>query len=179
MSENKDNSLNEYNFPIANEQTKKIKDQLKCICKIMINDEIKATGFFCNINYDISKEPSIFLITNNHVLNETDIKSDKIIKIFFYDNERLNNREVKIGRDRIVYTSEKYDITFIEMNKEKEEISNYLELDRKIFQRNSNFFYLENSIYILHFLENEIPSASFGVLKKEENPQNNYELIHN
>ena len=154
------------NAPLTNEQKNTIKDQLKCICKIYINDKKKVTGFFCNIINNHSKELLPVLITNNSLFNKNDEESEKTIKISFYDNENLKQKEIKIENERKVYTSEKYDITIIEIKKEKDEINNYyLELDSNIFQDNINDLYSQNSIYLLGYPENK--SHQF-ILKKKK-----------
>ena len=156
------------NAPLTNEQKNTIKDQLKCICKIYINDKKKVTGFFCNIINNHSKELLPVLITNNSLFNKNDEESEKTIKISFYDNENLKQKEIKIENKRKVYTSEKYDITIIEIKKEKDEINNYMELDPNIFQDNINDLYSQNSIYILGYPENKSPSIYF---EEEKNPK--------
>ena len=56
------------------------KQQANSLCQIT-NKNIKASGFLCRI-------PNVqnpVLITNNHVLNKTDIKPGKKIDIYFTD----------------------------------------------------------------------------------------------
>ena len=89
---------------------------------------------------------------------------------------KLIHKNIKIDKDRKVYTSEKFDTTIIEIKKEKDEIYNYLELDNDIFEDNSNVLYYNNTIYILHYPGNKIASISYGILKK--NKGINYEIIH-
>ena len=151
MSEDKkEKLLAGYPSYITIDQTKTILNQLEnCICKIFVDDGSKATGFFCNLKYDNKEMP--ILITNNHVLNEDNIKLNKIIKIGLNgknDKNKLIHKDIKIDKDRLVYTSEKFDITIIEIKKEKDEIYNYLELDNDIFEDNSNVLYYNNTIYI-------------------------------
>ena len=58
---------------ISKEQTNKIINQLNtCVCKINKSNGDNATGFFCKISFSYSFLP--VLITNNHVLNEEDIR---------------------------------------------------------------------------------------------------------
>ena len=70
------------NNPIINiEQTKQIIWQLQNnICKIY-SDSGNGTGFFCKIPYPDQFKLLPVLITNNHVLNEEDIKLFKTIKL--------------------------------------------------------------------------------------------------
>ena len=90
MEENNEKLLDTYPLPVTIEQTKTIEKQLEnCICKIFITEGGKGTGFFWNIKYDNSTESLPVLITNNHILNENNIKSDQIIKISFLDKEQI------------------------------------------------------------------------------------------
>ena len=67
------------------------------------------------------------LITNNHILNENDIKNNKII------NLRINNevRKIEIDNLRKKYTNpdENIDITIIEKRPYKDGMHKYLEVD--------------------------------------------------
>ena len=169
--------LEDYPTYISIEQTKTILEQLEnCICRIYMNDGGKGTGFFCNIKYENTNKSFPALITNYHVLNENDIKPDKQFKISFYHNKKLENKDIKIGKNRLVYTSKKYDTTIIELKDEKDDIKKFLEIDQRIFQDNSNVLFYGNSAYVLHFPGNKSASVSYGVIKKNEN--SNYQLIH-
>jgi hypothetical protein len=62
----------------------------KCVCKIYLgNGKIgTGTGFFCEIPFHNKFLP--VLITNNHILDENDTKTGKIIKLSIYD---INNKK--------------------------------------------------------------------------------------
>ena len=146
----KEKLLAGYPSYITIDQTKTILNQLEnCICKIFVDDGSKATGFFCNIKHN-NKE-MLALITNNHVLNEDNIKLNNIIKICYNNKNELIYKDIIINKDRIVYSSKEYDTTIIEIKKEKDDIYNYLEVDKNIFQDNSNILYYNNTIYILMY----------------------------
>ena len=72
--------------PVSIKSTEIILDQMKnCVCKIHIGGT-KASGFFTKIPY---KEQLLsVLITNNHVLGESDLTTGKTISI------SLNNEEI-------------------------------------------------------------------------------------
>ena len=53
------------------------------------------------------------LITNNHLLNEDDIKINKDIEISFYNDKII--KILKINDSRKIYTNENLDITIIEI----------------------------------------------------------------
>ena len=183
MSEIKEEKLlDEYPSYITIEETKRIIDQLQnCICQVYISNGGKGTGFFCNIKHKDYNKYIPVLITNNHSLGENDIKIDKTIKIALNEkNEYGSNKQIyidiKIDKDRLVYTSKKYDTTIIEIKKEKDGIKNFLEIDQRMFQENSNVIYYGNSIYLLHYPGNKPAFVSYGIIKCNE--QNNHEIIH-
>ena len=125
--------------PISLQKQKDITRQMeKCICKIHKNGN-NGTGFFAQIPYKNSQIG--VLITNNHVLGENDIQSNKTITF------SINNviKDFKIGNERKKYTSTKYDTTIIEI-KESDELKNnieYLEID------DANLQYIKKVINLL------------------------------
>ena len=145
--------------PVSIEGTEKIISQMKnSICKIYKSN---GTGFFCNIPY--KNDNFKVLITNHHVINEKYIKDNKIIKISLYDDKEekdleLNNREI--------YLNEEYDLTIIEIQNSDKINVNYLELDDNIFKDNSEFYYENNSIYILHYQNMDKALVSYGIIIK-------------
>ena len=108
--------------PVDLDGTKKIVSQMEeCICKIVNDDGRKGTGFFCRIPFPDEENLLKVLITNNHVLNENDIKNDKIIKFKIYNKEKKKEekKEIKIDNSRKKFTiknkEEGIDITIIEI----------------------------------------------------------------
>ena len=153
-----DDSLNIVSLEVL---SKIIEQMKKCICKINILSlygQIFGTGFFCYIPYNNKKFP--VMITNNHIINENNIKENEFISI------ELNKKAKKINLkdNRIIYTNEKYDITIIEIIPEKDLIYYFLELDETIFKSESETPHMNKSIYLLQY-DNK---ASFGILKNIE-----------
>ena len=144
--------------PISLKGIKNIVEQMEnSICKIYKNEK-KGTGFICKIS-DI-----LYLITNNHILNEEDIEENKIIDI------SINNKykKIKIDKERKKYTNEELDITFIEIKQNEDNIYNYLEIDEEDINEkkdNIELEYRNKSIYILHYPRGEL-SISCGVIKE-------------
>ena len=105
------------------------------------------------------------MITNNHIINEDNIKQNQFISI------ELNNETKKINLkdNRIIYTNREYDITIIEIIPEKDLIYYFLELDERIFDKDIQFFKNMN-IYTLQ-CNNKV---SFGILKKTKE----YNILH-
>ena len=104
----------------------------KSICKIKCNDYESGTGFFLNI-INVNEWNSLSLkaiVTNNHILKEDDLLNGKKIK-FSLNNKK--NYEILIDESRKTYTSEKYDISIIEMKqKDGIAIDSFLEIDSRV-----------------------------------------------
>ena len=145
--------------PVGIEGTKKIINQLiNCICKIKIKDG-SGTGFFLKFNF--GKKEIKVLMTNYHILNETDLEANKEINLLLNDEKEVII--LKIGIKRKIYFNKDYDITLIE-TKDDDNIKNYLELDEKLFKDNSEIIYLNKSIYILQYPNGKNACVSYGIL---------------
>ena len=158
-------------FPIIIEQEKNI-------CKIESNKSEKiGTGFLCYIPFPDKYNLLPVLITNNHVLEKEDISNKNIVKFDIYKDKQKINYEILIDDSRKTYTNEKYDITIIEILKEKDgiEASSFLELDQLIYH-NYNNIYKDKPIYLLHY-QNESCEYSPGVIKRIKN--DNFTIEHN
>ena len=165
----KEKSIENYPKPITIEGTIKIVDQLKnCICKIQ-NKNGNGTGFFCEIPY--KKEKLKVLITNNHIIDEEIIKKYERITVSL--NNDKEHKKIEL-RNKKIYTNKEYDTTIIEINSEKKNINNYLELDEQIFEDNIN----NKSVYILqypNYSDGQRAAVSYGIIK---NIQDKFNLIH-
>ena len=139
----------------------------KSMCKInyekIEDNEIKkgnATGFFCKIdNFPIKYG----LFTNNHVLDENDIKKGNIINIE-YNNKK---KKIKIDEKRRTFTDEELDYTCIELYK-SDNIKDYFEIDPILFKNKKS---INNSdIFILQYPEGNELSFSYGkIISLEDN----------
>ena len=171
----KEKYLEDYPIPITAESTEIILNQMKkCICKIYMDNGSKGTGFFCKVPFPDKDHLVPFLITNNHIINESYLKKDKRID-FTINNDRIEKKLV-IGNRR-VYTSELYDSTIIEIFENKDDIKDFLELD---FDINSEFFnnkYINKSNYTLQYPNNEKVSVSYGIIKAID-LLNNHNITH-
>ena len=151
--------------------------QLSLIQKQMENSIFKiekkgltGTGFICEIpnNNQITSA----LVTCNHVLGSDDISIGKMITWIFYNKEVKN---IKIYKNRAVFTSIKYDITIIELKPNEFIFDNLLKLDYDIFEKiNLNDIYQNEIIYAISFSYGLKPIYSFGVIK---NINNNNSII--
>ena len=118
----------------------------------------KGTGFFSVINnYPIK----CVLFTNNHVLNENDIKIRNAINIEYYNNKSYIKKKIEINEKRRVFTNKELDFT-----NELDGIKNYFKIDSILLDNN-----LKNSdIFILQYLVGNELSFSYGkILSIKEN----------
>ena len=155
--------IEDYPKPVAMETMEIILSQMKnSICKIYNREDGKGSGFFCMIQYENKKIPT--LITNNHVINEKYLEKYKQISISL--NNDKNNKTITLDNNRIKYFSEKYDVAMIEI-KNKDNINNnqYLELDDNIYKEIGNDYFANNPIYNISYQNGEKVYASFGLTK--------------
>ena len=160
---------NLYPKPVSIEATEKILNQMKnSICKIILEDGKEGTGFFCKIPKGNKYDLLPVLITNNHLIDEWELKKYKNkIKISINSNEY---KEIDLS-DRITFTSKEYDITIIEI-KEKDIVNINLEIDENVIDDKNKLFDGE-SIYIFHYNENKNISVSYSILKNLNDDNNN------
>ena len=173
--EDKEKIIKDSIMPISLQKQQEITKQMeKCICKLHTSGG-NGTGFFAKIPYKLSKINA--LITNNHVLNSMDIATDKVIT-FSISN---NIKDIKIGKERIIYTNEKYDITIIEI-KECDDLKDtieYLEIDdinlktikesyKQFSNEHFNNLYKNESLYVLNYLGGKEIVVSYGLFKQLE-----------
>ena len=164
------------NYPkyISLDCTEKIMDQMKSkVCKLKLNNGTKGSGFFCKIPFQNKMIP--VLITNNHIIDEKELNNENQ-KIYFstYNNKELNqkNPEYIELKNRMKYTSVEYDITIIEV-KESDNIKDFLDLELE----KNNVHYNKETIYILHYPNDENISVSYGIINNIREDKK-YEFIH-
>ncbi len=133
MEENHDDYIAEKdleNHPkgISLEQMEVFPNQMKnSICKIKCK-EGHATGFLCLIPNPSKSKTFPVLVTNNHVLNEEDIRDNQIIE-FSINNDSIK-KKIVIDSLRKTYTSREYDTTFIEVKENDNlDLKSFLEID--------------------------------------------------
>ena len=123
------------------------------VCKITCSDgKSTGTGFFCKIPFPDNYKFLPVLITNNHILNENDLTKDNRIN-FTLNNNKLSY-SIFIDDSRKVDTSDKYDVTIIELReKDGIELNSFIELDDEIdiLKGNIKTFYKNKEVYLLHY----------------------------
>ena len=146
---------------IPYESIKEIKKQMnRGICKIILNERNRGTGFFCKIPFPDRTNMKEVLITNYHLIDEEYIKTNTSIKI------NIKGSEININlKDRIIFPNKEYDTTIIEI-KESDNIKYFLKLHEKIINdiiknKNENYDFIGKTIYITHYPSTEL-SMSIG-----------------
>ena len=163
-------------IPISFKEMEKITSQMrKCVCKIYIRDLIyKGTGFFCYIPIDNEKRIPV-LMTNYHILDKSQIKRGGNITISIQND--LIYKVINLDEERQLFTSEKADITIIEIIPKKDDIYDFLEIDSEI--KNKEMFYhhkeFKQFVYLLSYPNGEDIAVSMG---KIESFRDNNDLIH-
>ena len=151
--------------PIGLEQMDIIRQKMeKSICKIKCPKGGFGTGFFCKIPFPNEFNLLPLLITNNHVLDETDIKIGNSF-IFSLKNDELIFK-ILFHNKRKTYTNKQYDITMIEL-KQNDKLKGYsfLEIDDNVFMDNPNNYYPKKTIYLIHYPNGQKVEFSSGVIK--------------
>jgi V8-like Glu-specific endopeptidase len=161
-----------YPKPVTIEGTKKILHQMETsICKIHKKNGQKGTGFFVEISYDKIIIP--VMITNYHILDEDYLKKNEEIKISLNDDTII--KTIKLNEKRRIYSNRKFDTTIIEIKPEKDNITDFMELDDNIFKEDSNILYNRQSIYIIHYEKGEKAKVSYAIM---ENGKEEYNIVH-
>ena len=150
-------------IPVSLAGMKKILFQMEnCICKIYLKNGKIGTGFFCKIPFNNNLLTVLF--TNNHILNENDIKVNSIIKLSI--NNEVKKIEIDNLRKKYTNPDENIDVTIIEIRPNEDGIYNYLEIDENEIYKNKENIELEyrmESIFILHYPRGEL-NVSYGLV---------------
>ena len=101
------------------------------------------------------------LFTNNHILNETNIKKNKIIYFEIFKDSKYIDQKIEIGSNRKVYTNKALDYTCIEILK-SDNINNYFEIDPDLIELGNPDYLKDNDIFILQYPLGNNLSFSYG-----------------
>ena len=128
----------EYPKSITIQFHQKILEQMneinKSICYINNNKEV---GLFCYIKNKNKKIPVI--IINNYIKNQEYLNITEVL---------LNNTKVKIDIENIIYKDKINNISIIKIKNNHKNIK-YIELDDKLYEKESEAYYINESIYII------------------------------
>jgi len=167
--------------PIKKDEIFSLFKMEKSMCKISFENkkgqECQGSGFFCEFDFNFPIKYALF--TNNHVLNELNIKIGKTIhfecleKSLFNSSDNIVKKKIKITDKRKVFTNEKLDYTCIELFK-SDGILDYFKIDSNIFEYDKNDL-INNDIFILQFPNGNDLSFSYGrILSLKDNT-----MLHN
>ena len=150
-----------------------LKKKENCFCKIIGNKV--GTGFFCKIKYKNTLIP--VLITTYQIVDDKYIEENNYVK--FYMNKKYQIIH-NINKEDILYSSpnkeDKYDIIIIKLKENDGYVVNYLEIDEDIFKNNSELYYKNEPIYILHYPNSEKAKVSYS--EKGLEKINDYDMKH-
>ena len=86
------------------------------ICKIY--SDVIGTGFFCKIEFNDKKIP--VLMTNFHVINDAFLERNEYLKVYIKNDYHIIN----INKNSKIYSSQRYDLMIIKLNKDNKDIKN-------------------------------------------------------
>ena len=133
-NEIKEGIIKGHGSPVSKNDLKNLFEMEKSMCKIITEnsngEEVKGSGFFCEIDNYIIKYA---LFTNNHILNN--IKVGDIINIEYLEDNVYKEKKIKIDEKRKAYTNKELDYTCIELFK-SDNIKNFFKIDPKIINDN-------------------------------------------
>ena len=172
MAETIDISIN----PISFEQTKKILEQMgNYICKIIIDNDTKGTGFLCKIPLHGDNKLTPVLITNNNVINDDILARKKDITIESFCTSSIKRKKINLS-NRTAYNNKKLGISIIEIvNKDGFKNINMFELDEDMLSGKTDKF-IDKSIYMIHSNQ-ETLYVSYGLVNDIGKNQS-YNFMH-
>ena len=171
-----ENYLENYPKMVFINETETLLRQMKNnVCQVCTKGT-NGTGFFCKIPLAEGNYMPVF-ITSNHVINADYLRKEKNIIIQMNDGKKNNIKSINL-KDRIIFTSVKYDITIVEIEQKIDHINDFLELDENILK--DPICYVGNTVYLLHypgFDALDKVAVSFGIIK-EINKDHQYNFNH-
>ena len=140
--------------PVTKQCTAKILEQMNnsfFVIKERKNDT--NICFFCKISYKNKKIPVI-------IINKYLIDLEFTNSIFISINNRP--KEIKFGRTRFI--NKDLSLYIIEIVDNKIENVNFLDIDNKIYEEETEMFYNKESIYIIQINNKKEKVVSYGIL---------------
>ena len=155
-----------------------LKQQSKSLCRIITKDG-KFTAFLCKI-------PTPVLITNNHILDESQIEPGKKINIIFIDEEgKKSLKIIEIDDARTTYTiaqfnGQEIDTTIIEIRIDEDDLKGkeFIEIDKDLMSEKVGSLYDEKEIYQISYGKEDKKAMSIGVINKIEKKNKSFTLFH-
>ena len=173
MAETIDISIN----PISFEQTKKILEQMgNYICKIIIDNDTKGTGFLCKIPLHGDNKLTPVLITSNNIINDNILARKKDITIESFCTSSIKSKKLNLS-NRTAYNNKKLGISIIEIvNKDGFKNINMFELDEDMLSSGKTDKFIDKSIYMIHSNQKTL-YVSYGLVNDIGKNQS-YNFMH-
>ena len=146
----------------------RIIQKYNAVCKIRLGNNSYGTGFFCIIKIDGNLKK--FLFTNNHILNEENIKKNNKINIIIEDIRK----EIEITDNRFKCTDPIIDYTCIEIMNEDNLNNGFFEIDNQIDCENPEELYKLEEYIIIQYPQGKGCQWSDGNVSKIEQ----YNIYH-
>jgi hypothetical protein len=145
------------------------------ICKIIIDNDTKGTGFLCKIPLHGDNKLTPVLITNNNVINDNMLARKKDIIIKSFCNSSIKEKKLNLS-NRTAYNNKKLGISIIEIvNKDGFKNINMFELDEDMLSGKTDKF-IDKSIYMIHSNQ-ETLYVSYGLVNDIGKNQS-YNFMH-
>jgi hypothetical protein len=164
------NCVKEINPEKNNNPFRDVKKALKIIrkynavCKILVgNNGGSGTGFFCEIKIDGNLKKLLF--TNNHILDEDNLKKNTKIRIIIEDIQK----EIEITDNRFKCTDPKMDYTCIEIMNEDNLNNGFFEIDNEIDCKDPNELFKIEEYVIIQYVQGECKWSEGSISKIENN----------
>ena len=151
-------------MPVTKYCTKKILEQMdqmeQSFYKISPtnqNDKF-GNGIFCKIKINQIIIP--ILITSCRVIDGRYVEYNDSFNILI--NNEL--KTIEFGDKIYKYINKEYDLTVIRIKENNEIKLNFIELDDKLYEKESEMIYSKESIYIIHYNNQNKISVSYGII---------------
>ena len=126
------------------------------------NSNSSGIGFFCHIKCPNKTLP--VLITKKDIINE---KDDSFIKV------SINKTFETIELGDTTFESKEFNIKIMEIKGNIEDNINFFEFDDILYENESEMYCFKESIYLIHFRNQNDVSVSYGII----NNSNNLEIL--
>ena len=142
--------MEEYPKPATKQSIENIFRQMNCsFYKIIEKDKTFTNCFFTHIKYKKEKIPVIIINNFGEYNHKIEIS--------------INNKNEIIELSDIKYINKNYNLTIIKIKENKKDNIQFLEIDENIYDKESEIYYIKDSIYVIHYIQNDI-LVSFGII---------------
>ena len=182
----KEGKIEGYGNPIAKNEILNLLKMERSMCRIEFENIENGrlvggygSGFFCEIGGDFPIKYALF--TNNHILSESNLEINKIIKFkyseskYLSDSNNIVNKSITITNNRKTFTNKELDYSCIEIF-ESDGINNFFKIDPLIIDnqsRNSEIFKKIDIFTLQFFNEKEIYFSDGNIMNIKD-----HEIYH-